>query len=1265
MSRDETAARKSPRRRRWLIALLALLLLAILLVVAGWLWLFHSSSGRDFVLAQISAALPTLEDDRPALAFDRADGVLADTLHLYDLRYDLGDGLQLNVDDVELGLSPGALLARRLEVSRLLLTHPVLRLGEAPTDTKVESPELVWPDLKLPLSVSIADFQLRDGTVTSAGDETLLHVDSLSLRAELDRVGHFALGQFEMNSDYGRFDSRGEADFDGIANGQLSMDWRGPDEAPPLKLLARANRGVLSLDLSTTTSAEQRLQLRIDGDQWQLQSALDHLDPRPWWPEAPVAWLTAKLEVDGHGRQASLSGDLASDVYALHVAESQLALSDDGNALELSPLRVEPADGGQLEARGVIALAAGAAHQLTLHVAQLVLPGTAGENGDQAPTKISGDAGVSGAIDAWTLAFDGSAMRGELLLPLAVEAEGDLSMTTLKTLRAGDEGGRASGSGLVRWDPAVAVNLDLALDGFDPSRLHPEVEGRLDGDVQLAIAQIGDDWRIDVGLERLRGELLGRQVSGDGDAHLGPDAAPSQLNLRVGESALRLQGRGGDAPDLRLSLAPLRLQDLLPEVSGELRGDVRLTGSFDRPDLQASLEGDSLRQDELRIGRLSLEASGSFDSGSADADMPLDLRLSLRDLAQGEARFDTATLALNGSAEQHRIEFSADGETLGLALKAHGSWRQPLWQGVVEEASVAPADRPVWRLQQPADLRIDDGQVSLSRSCLKGQVVSLCGEASGNRQQQTAAIELGSLPLALVGPWLPRQAGEAIDIGGELSGSARIERLGENLRAELALDSRDGHINYAVSENERLLEWQSLALRATLADGQLKANLQGHVEGDGTLDASIDGGSPLDNPDAAINGRLHMALPRLRALSLVEPELSDASAKLDGDLSVSGTWQAPQFSGRLLVDALQAEIPALGLKLSDSRLRLDSDDGSRFRLSGEVNSGEGVLSVDGSVDPFAEGDRADLQIRGERVLASDTSLLHVLVSPDLHLNWHAEQGVRLDGKIGVPEGRLDLERIENSVAPSADVVVSDPRPGRGEAGALPIHAEVTVEIGDALRLRGFGFDGRVEGSLAIRERPGRSPTGRGTVSVSGKYQAYGQNLDIKRGRLLFANSALDNPSLDVRAEREFEQQTVGLEVRGTALLPILDVYSDPPLDQAEALSYLVLGRPLRSASGADGAQLGQAAAAIGGNLLAGQLGDRIGLDIGVADSKALGGAAVSVGKYLSPRLYLGYGVSLFGSGQVVTFKYIINRLWEAEVESGRENRVGLNYTLER
>ncbi|MEZ5464134.1 MAG: translocation/assembly module TamB domain-containing protein [Lysobacteraceae bacterium] len=1288
--RPESAPSAStPRRtlRRWLLVIAASLLALALLVLGGWFWLFHSSAGRDFALAQLSASLPTLADGKPALHYDEADGVLADTLALSGLRYDLGDGLRLDVDHAELRLSPSALLGRRLQVESLSLRHPVLRLGEAPADAKAEAPELAWPDLKLPLAIAISDLQLRDGEITAANGDRLFRLDSLALRAELDRLGHLAIGRLVLDSDYGRLDSRSELDFDGIASGRFSADWRGPADEPPLQLQASAEQGRLSVQLNVVDQPAQRVRLDINEARWTLRSELDHLHLRRWWPDAPLAWLTARLDVDGEGREATVDGRLASDRYAMDIAESRLALSEDAASLTLAPLLVEPDsdrpdadrpgthrsgdadDGGQLQARGRIALASGAAHELSLIAERLLIPGTTADDGSGA-TRISGNATLSGAIDDWLLAFEGSAERDAMLLPLSLQASGDLSAARLQRLQAGDAGGQVSGNGELRWDPTVDLHLQLALDGFDPSRLHPAVSGRLDGELAFDLAQSADDWRIDLGLDRLRGALLGHAVRGDGEAHFGPDAAPSELHLMVGQSDLRLHGRGGsDTVDLRLTLAPLRLQDLLADAGGELRGELRMTGSLDDPTLLASLQGDSLSQGALRVGRLTLEGEAA-----PYGDAPADLRLTLREVAQGEARFDTVSVGVSGRNQDHRIEVEASGELLGLSLLASGGWREPVWQGVIEAASIAPAERPVWRLQQAADLRVDNGQVTLSRSCLKGEVVSLCAEATGNRQQQTANVELGALPLALVAPWLPRQAGESLDIGGDLSGHARIERVGEQLQADLALDSRDGHVTFAVSEalskSQRLLEWQSVALRARLADGQLSASLDGQLEGDGQLSARINGASPLDNPDAAMQGELRVQLPQLRALSLVEPELSGASARLDGHLDIAGNWRQPAVSGQLRMDRFTAEIPALGLKLSDSELHLVSDNGSRFRVQGRFASGEGELSLDGNVDPFADGERGELRIRGERVLASDTSLLRVLVSPDLRLDWHAEQGIKVEGSLTVPDGRLDLERIENSIAPSADVVVVDPRDGRNDGGVLPIRADITLAFepgqpGDAMRLRGFGFDGRVEGSLAVRERPGRSTSGRGTLNVSGKYRAYGQNLDIQRGRLLFANTALDNPSLDVRAEREFDQQTVGIEVGGTALLPILDVYSDPPLDQAEALSYLVLGRPLRSASGEDGAQLGQAAAAIGGNLLAGQIGDRIGLDIGVADSKALGGAAVSVGKYLSPRLYLGYGVSLFGSGQVVTFKYIINHLWEAEVESGRENRVGLNYTLER
>ena len=119
------------------------------------------------------------------------------------------------------------------------------------------------------------------------------------------------------------------------------------------------------------------------------------------------------------------------------------------------------------------------------------------------------------------------------------------------------------------------------------------------------------------------------------------------------------------------------------------------------------------------------------------------------------------------------------------------------------------------------------------------------------------------------------------------------------------------------------------------------------------------------------------------------------------------------------------------------------------------------------------------------------------------------------------------------------------------------------------------------------------------------------------------------------------------------------------MNQAEALSLLILGQPLSSAKSADGAQLGQAAAAMGGNLLAAKVGGRLGLDtFGVADSSSIG-AAFTVGKYLSPRLYLAYGVALFEDASAVTVRYLISDRLDLEIESSRESRAGINYRLER
>jgi hypothetical protein len=56
---------------------------------------------------------------------------------------------------------------------------------------------------------------------------------------------------------------------------------------------------------------------------------------------------------------------------------------------------------------------------------------------------------------------------------------------------------------------------------------------------------------------------------------------------------------------------------------------------------------------------------------------------------------------------------------------------------------------------------------------------------------------------------------------------------------------------------------------------------------------------------------------------------------------------------------------------------------------------------------------------------------------------------------------------------------------------------------------------------------------------------------------------------------------------------------------------------------------------------------------------------VGFGKYITPKLYVSYGVSLIGSGQVLTLKYLLRKGFDMEIESSTvENRGSVNWRKE-
>jgi translocation and assembly module TamB len=254
------------------------------------------------------------------------------------------------------------------------------------------------------------------------------------------------------------------------------------------------------------------------------------------------------------------------------------------------------------------------------------------------------------------------------------------------------------------------------------------------------------------------------------------------------------------------------------------------------------------------------------------------------------------------------------------------------------------------------------------------------------------------------------------------------------------------------------------------------------------------------------------------------------------------------------------------------------------------------------------------------------------------------------------------------VSASPDVVVLDPADPE-DTGDSPLDMDLTIALGDDVKLAGFGLDGSLGGRLRVRARPGREMIANGRLDVDGRYTAYGQKLQITRGELVWSNGPVADPILNIRAEREVGEVTAGIDVTGRAASPEANVWSNPASSQSEALSYLALGRPLSSASGDESRQLNAASAALsaGGSLLASQLGARIGLDdAGVMESRALGGSVFGVGKFLSPRLYVGYGVSLLGTGQVLTLKYLLRKGFDIEIESSTiEDRASVNWRKEK
>ncbi len=237
--------------------------------------------------------------------------------------------------------------------------------------------------------------------------------------------------------------------------------------------------------------------------------------------------------------------------------------------------------------------------------------------------------------------------------------------------------------------------------------------------------------------------------------------------------------------------------------------------------------------------------------------------------------------------------------------------------------------------------------------------------------------------------------------------------------------------------------------------------------------------------------------------------------------------------------------------------------------------------------------------------------------------------------------------------------------------------QVRVTLGDRIQVKSGGIDARLTGNLDLKIL-GLKPeelSARGEVRLAeGSYNRYGLNLRIERGRFIYAGGTVDNPDLDILALRRSDDVEkmynikVGVAIFGSLKNPKVKLYSQPAIKDEEILSYLVLGRPYDPKAGNLSLLLMGA-----GGLLAGdsvstldQIKKRVGID--TVDIQSGSGdmtkSMVTIGKYLTPQLYVSYGYGVFSEEQLVKARYRLSKSWEVESFRGSAMGIDLYYRID-
>lgn len=680
------------------------------------------------------------------------------------------------------------------------------------------------------------------------------------------------------------------------------------------------------------------------------------------------------------------------------------------------------------------------------------------------------------------------------------------------------------------------------------------------------------------------------------------------LALALGDARLSASGTWGlthpVAEPLRFSLnAPHldRLAPLLtprgqvpPQVTGNLRAEGWVSGSFREPTLRVALTGTGLRYDQWQAAtlmadaELSKDAAGWRGSGSVNATDALLAQL---------GRLRTLHLTAQGGPTTVAVDLTAQRDNgADLAVRGTVDFVGQTPHALDLETLTMRSDGTVWQLEAPARVLwsgsegIEVHNLVLRRQGVEPGWVEIDGRlpTAGSADLQVRAGGVNVADLRKLIPMLP-------DVQGTFALDATI--FGAVSAPEIDVNARVSGLRYqGVAADTLVIAARYLGERFSGTGQLFMAGAQAaFIEGSIPMSVRLGGpGGPGFNllEDGPVQAHLTTDSLPVQVLTAVVPQVTGGAGYVSANMTVGGTLGKPIFGGSAVVAGGAFTATPLGVRYQDINGTLTLD-GELVRLDQlSIRTGDGTAVLGGTV-LFDERNAPLVQLTAtlsgfQAVNSHDIATL--VTSGQLALSGRLPNPVLtgrvvLDrGTIYIPElrARDPLELADFDIGIGTDSIAPPPI---GPAFLAGIRAEgLEVAVGDNVWLQ--SPDARVQiGGEVIIDRAGNNLVINGELeALRGSYTLrlgpVVREFDIISGRVRFFGTPDLNPELAITAAADIpnarQQLRVLVNITGTLQYPNISLTSEPgpPLPESELISYLIFGRPSTDLSAGAG-QLAQ------------------------------------------------------------------------------------------